>query len=741
MDFVDPRAFVFAMSKISDGFVFERFAQELLSQVLGSAFIPVGGVGDKGIDGLEYCFTAQNINRTIYQMSIEREAEPKIRRTIERLRENSISCSRLFYVTNRSISNEHDIIEHIFVDHDISLTIYDVDWLRTKINTSEGTVRTYLAFADTYCHEFISTPLTLEVADLVSDPRVFVYLRQYWEGRSEKSRLDELLADTIILIGLDGTDPEKGILRTEQELVDQSRSYIKFPIQLLESTIHARLDYLSRKPIRRIRHHSKENNYCLPYETRFELQQKQLSDAALQDSFLAQTEERLEARLKEHKIRVRDGAQLITSAFNGLFREQGIEFASFILNPMKPVAIEKSLAEIISKVVDDSPVVASNKDGAKQALLGAIREIVYKGTPDEIEYLRRLSSSYMMLFLLRCDPKVALFFSTMASHLRLLVDNSLLVPAISEFPLAQQNRRHWNLLKKAQATGVKMYITRPHLTELAVHLLRSVAKYDDLYKGQERFYRDETTILYVEEILIRSYLYARIEGMDTTYEKFIDNFVSPEARDPEHELLIWLNGTFGIELLSEKKEGIQLDPEDLERVVAELSSHKDEIRARSDAHTILAVIALREFDSEKDKSGPFGYHTWWLSKDTTAQRAAQKALGEKYSTDICMRADFLNNYIALSPNIEEINRAFDAVFPTIVGVSIAQHVPPEICVKVQQLIKEHGQRDPARVTAIIGSLADKIKVESLGSMQKVELYLDQKLEEMKRELKRADTTH
>jgi len=55
MEAIDPRAFEFSLSKIEDGNIFEKFVQDLLCQILGTQFNPIGGKKDKGIDGLERC--------------------------------------------------------------------------------------------------------------------------------------------------------------------------------------------------------------------------------------------------------------------------------------------------------------------------------------------------------------------------------------------------------------------------------------------------------------------------------------------------------------------------------------------------------------------------------------------------------------------------------------------------------------------------------------------------------------
>ena len=71
---VDPRAFEFALIQIKDDYIFERFAQDLLCQRLGHTFVPVGGVKDRGIDGLNHCFGVRNI----FGENVGRKQPPKI---------------------------------------------------------------------------------------------------------------------------------------------------------------------------------------------------------------------------------------------------------------------------------------------------------------------------------------------------------------------------------------------------------------------------------------------------------------------------------------------------------------------------------------------------------------------------------------------------------------------------------------------------------------------------------------
>lgn len=721
---IDPRAFEYSLQKITDGNIFERFAQDLLCQVLGYTFIPIGGIKDRGIDGLDRCSELDTIPDTIYQISIELDAESKIRKTLNTLKKNNVGCKRFYYVTNQTIKNQDILADSLYMDFGVSADFRDLAWLRGHVNHNEGTVRTYLTFVETYCHQFTASSQTLSVDDLNSDPRIFVFLRQQWQDRNEKIRLDQFLAETLILYALEGTDPDKGLLRTKDEILKRASQHVKFSLSLLEPTINERLSLLSKKPNRKINYHTKEDAYCLPYETRLDVEQKNLLDASLQDAFMKGAESRLKANLYLGSVQVKDSVTLLTSTFNNLFKQQGLEFANFIVESDPVDTIEKSLPDIIARVVDESSVIPKNRQPVKQALLGTVREIIYKGTNEEMEYLHRLSSSYMMLFLLQCDPKIAVYFSTMAGKLKVIVGNSIIVPAMSEWPLPSQHRRHWNLLKKAHAAGVKLFIDIGTLQELSSHISYVDQTYRTSYQGREAVFEDELAIMYVDEILIRSYLYSRIDNNITSFSEYLDQFASVDSPDPERDLLIWLKGTFGIELLDE--EAIKIDNDELEKLVNELSKYKNSTKkAHNDAKTILNVFGLRKMQNEISTETIFGYRTWWLSKDTTTQRAVSACLGKKYATSAYMRADFLNNYIALSPNVEEINRAFDAMFPTLVGVSISHHIPSEISKAVQRGIQDHASKNPARVSAVIANLSDQLKTDlEANSTEKLTHYLD-----------------
>ncbi len=438
--------------------------------------------------------------------------------------------------------------------------------------------------------------------------------------------------------------------------------------------------------------------------------------------------------MKSSKVVVTDPLNLIENTINQLFYLQGLEFADFVVNGSTKTAFEKSLTEIVDRVVEDSSVVAKNKGVAKTALLVTIRETVYNGSPEEKIFLKRLANTYMMLFLLQCDPKVTTFFSSLAGKLKVYVCTSIIIPALSEYYLNRFNRRHWNLLEGSKKAGVKLIVNATILKELVGHFRMITTRYEEEYKNNEDFYlSDEIYTLYIDEIMIRAYFYAKRRNQVKSFHDFIDNFINPDLSNAEENLASWLKDEFGIEFVSDESLGVQVDKNELNQLITALTKEKrNEQRARNDANIILRIFALRALRNEIVSDSIFGYKTWWLSKDTVTQKAVNKVFGEKYSVSCYMRPDFLYNYISLAPTKVEVDSAYNELFPSLLGVNISSHLPPEVVKYIHQRIDEHGTRKPARLKAIMRNLAEKLKIDPAAqNRQYVEHFLDLELRKTK----------
>lgn len=697
MESVNAKAFEFAIGKITDGFIFERFANEFLSSVLGESFIPVGGIKDRGIDGLEHIFAQEKKIRNIYQASIDKTPVGKIEKTIEKLLENEIDFDFLVYVTNIKIDKQDLLIDDLFLKYKKPVRIYDSSWFSNRVNHSQGTINLYHAFISNHLFEYELPGKSFEIGDLVSDPRLFVFLRQQWDEKRMDLSLDAILADTLILYCLEGTDPDKGIFKTLSEIKDDLGKFIKFDPKQLYPIVEKRLRVLTSKP-RQVRYHKSEKAYCLPYETRLLIQERNLEDSALYNEFLENSKSVLQRHLKEQDVRVLDSISLVEDAIRKLYSQQGLEFADFMLKGEGMDSIEKNLSDIVANVVDNSSVVVDNKTKVKAALMLSVRDIVYSGTPSQRAFLKKLSNTYMMLFLLQCDPKLSTYFSAVASKMEVYVCTSIIVPALSEYYLEPTNRRHWNLLKSAYSAGVTLVVNENIINELVAHFRSIKYKYNVDYKDSESVYLDELQMLYVDEIMIRSYFYARLDSKVSNFDEFLDTFVNPDLSDADVALVDWLKEEFGITYRSNKSLDVKIDENEADALLQKLlpSKRHHTAKAKSDVQIILTIYGLREKNNELASPSAWGYKTWWLSKDTTTYKAVNELFHKKYKVSCYMRPDFLYNFVALAPTKQEVDNVYQELFPSLVGANISFHLQPELVELVHKKISEHKQKPPAR---------------------------------------------
>lgn len=722
--------FKYALNQINDGFVFENFALRFLPLILGYEFMPVGGVKDKGIDGLNYIYSRAGFEKNIFQLSTETNTEGKIENSLQKLIDNEIPFDSFVYVTNRAVNNKDTIIDKFVDKFKKPIRIFDQGWFVTHANHSDATINCYYTFIDSYLHEFNKPGKSYVVSNLAGKSELFVFLRQQLEHHRDDLKIDDLLADTLILFGLEGTDPDKDILKTKEELMVSIKEFVKFDPRILSETIDRRLKALSTKP-RRIKFHSAKQGYCLPYETRVEIQNRNLADAQLLETFYEQTSEIIKKYLKEESVSVRDITKLIDEVIHSIFYQQGLEFSNYILHGKSQQVIEKDLQDVINSVVDNSSVVDKNKEKVKTAMLMAIRDIVYNGTIEQKKYFKSLSNTYMMMFLLQWNPQIATYFETMASKLVIYVCTSILVPALSEYYLTNENKRHWNLLKGASQAGIRLYISDAIIDELKHHFYMLRNKYETFFRNNEQVYlNSEAETMYIDEIMLRAYFYAKSQGKVFNFEDFLSNFVDPDLKTVKDDLISYLKGEFGIVYFNDESLKIKISEEEQVKLTDRLVENKSQKKAETDSKIILSIYKLREKNNETATSGIFGYKTWWLSKDSTTFKAVTDVFGDQYPVSCYIRPDFLYNYITLAPKKHEVDEMYKEVFPSLLGVNLSFHLPSEVTDFVQERIVEHGTKHPARLTAILARLSEKLKSDpNLRNRKSVKSFWD---EEQKR---------
>ena len=724
-----------SLVKMPDGFAFEKFAHKILAIVFGDEFIPVGGSGDRGIDGFEHVYQRKKLFKLVYQISTEqvhwKQKINKISQTENKLNTNKIEHDKLHYVTNQEVTRKDTIQDEFYSQFDINLTIYDQDWFVTKILSDPRAADVYTSFLESHYHEFNKPGKLYEVGNFSGDTRLYVFLRQQVdEGGSEA--VEDNVLDGLILYSLEDTGSEKEIFMNAQEIVKAIQNFTQLSLTDFDKKIAARLSYLCSKEVGKVKHHTKENNYCLPFETRVDIAQRNLKDITLQEDFKNESIEVIKRNLKIFDTKVKDIYPLLEEILHSIYYRQGLEFSDFILNHNDKDIIDQSLQTIVSRVVDDSNVLIENKGAAKTALLVSLREIAYNGSAKQCEFLRRLSKTYMMFFLTQNDPNIALFFQSLANKLEVYVGTSIIIPALSEFFLADENKRYWNLLAGARASGVSLKINEYIVDELVSHVRGVHSKYLGLYQKNEADYlEDEISFLYIDEILIRAYFYARLKGRVKDFNSYLMKFVNPNLSTAREDIIFYLKETFGIEYVTTSSQGVSLDEKEVQALIEHLKTKKQNSknRAEVDARLILHLYKLREMNNETDSAGIFGYKTWWLSQDVNTFRSVKEVFGDKYSVSCYMRSDFMYKYISLSPKKEDIDILYKQCFPNLMGVNLSYHIPNGISEFVSQMIEEHKDTDPAVVRRILKNLTKKLmSSEDSLSAKEFKSYFEEELE-------------
>jgi hypothetical protein len=725
---INKEAFRHALSNFGEGLIFEDFAHSFMSRIIGDEFVPVGGTKDKGIDGSLRLFFRKTKPTFIYQISTELDFVGKIKDSADKLLKNKVSVDQIVYVTCRKVNDKNAIEDSFLEERKFPLKIFDVEWFTSNVVNDERLVLLYEAYIESNIHVFQKPDKQYVVGNFISDPRLYVFMRQQFNSTQSSMQIENKLADTLILYGLEGTASETLTLRTSDEIKEMIATLVKFNPKEFSSTIDKRLTVLSTKP-RQIKHHTPQNAYCLPYYTRLLLNERDIEETKIFEEFQSQTVKQLKKYLKDEDVKATKALELIESTIHQIYHKQGIEFSSFVIEGKSKDIIEVALPDIVGSVIDNSHVTMKNKTKVKKALLMTIRNMTYDGTTSQREYLRRMSQTYSMMFLLRWDPQLAASFQKIASQLKIFVGTSILIPALSEVFLEPKRRRYWNLLDGAHQAGVKLTINQTILNELVNHFGMIRYKYKTLFKPVEDVYlQDEMSILYVDEIMIRAYLYSKSRGKVESFNEFIEEFAHPSLNDAHRDLRNFLEEEFSIIYEDTSETEKLLDIEEVKALTEELTVSKgSKEKAETDAKLMLLVYKHREINDESESKTVFGYKTWWLSHDINTYKAIQTVFNDKYNVNCYMRADFLYNYIALAPKKNEIDNMFKEVFPSMMGINLSYHMPKDICSHINKSIVEHKERSPARIKRAIRNYTEKLMSSDTKNSKKLTNFFDEEL--------------
>lgn len=712
---IHPELTEIALEKV-EGFVFERFAQDFLSVLEGRSFVPVGGIKDGGADGLYDC----GDERMYYQFTKQENHRDKIRKTYNRLKEFGRTVKKIYYLSSRVIPHVDKEEDLLTEELSVIIKIRDRKYIVSHINDSIGTINAYNNHLSSYTQFLTSIARDDSVFSSIhiKDPTAFVFLQHEVTNQLGNRKLIHSLTDTMILWALSDTDPSKDILMSEVEIYKKIFDSFPWADKLLKGHIGQRLDVLRSKHVagREIKWYRKQKKYCLPYETREAIKLENLHDESLKLNVIGELK-----LLASNLFDADDGeyqniAELCVKVIHSIFEKQGLLFSHFLSSEEEnepPLIVADCIDNVLEKALIQSEKIEQYRDCAETLL----RKTFYQGSPNQREYLTHLSRTYVLLFSLQAEPRIIEYFSTMSASFKLFLGSDILVKALSERYLEEENKVARNLLKMASASGITMYLSECILEEIYTHICGTCYEFTNYFSKMEPYITREIA-RNSSKILIRSYFYAKEECKIRSWKAYIEQFITYDNVHNDkgrEELRKYLLVEYNLKFISnsELESVCNLEKvKSLADVMMSCDAKENENLAYNTSLLVYGVYGLREKNNEIGSVSEYGLKTWWMTNQTRVFRHTSdivKAKGSQY----IMCPEYILNFIAMSSSCEDVRKTFQNIFPSTFGIQLGNRLKDDVFHKVLLDVGQWKDYSPGRITALMSELSDKLKTDRL----------------------------
>ena len=716
-----------------NGSDFEHFFQSFYPALVGTNFIPLGGMHDGGADAFQdqdlFEGKKSRIN-TFYQASIQQDHRAKIRHTVKRLRDFGRDPETLIYFTSRSIDLIDREEEELSTELDTGLKIRDRKWIASNVNRSPQTVAafsTYLAPTLGFLSEPGSATIIRNSRN-VSARTMCVFLGQEIDRRRGNTGLLEAVTDSLILWALEDTDPDKNELMTRREILDKIEKALPSAKYFIHGVFSKRIMILTSKgnPTgREVRWYRREDKFCLPYVTRKIVENENTEDEFLKLEILDLYKQRAMDKQRAMEVHVVDEAVLADQVSNIAhrsleltFEKEGLELAEF-LSGESAENHYLTIADQVNEAIKEFTLNASDTI-VREITLEVLRQAFYNSTEAERVYYGKLSRTYALMFTLRNEPRIVEYFKSMSSNFVLFIGCDIIVRALSERYLAEEDQMTVNMLRILRDAGSTLILPHTVVEELHWHLKTTDYEFQHLFIGQESDV-DIEIARHSSKILIRAYFYAKfnpsLDNRPVRWESFIEQICSySDLRNDaasREQVKNYLIERFGLDYLDGDDMAQFTDEDEVQDLAEKIKEIKsDDALARNDARQILAVYGKRRSLKEDHQPNPYGYRTWWLTHETRVRRCTEE-LEQKRGAKYIVRPEFILNFIALSPTTEEVRKSYNTIFPTLLGVRLSNRMREDIFQDVMKRFKDMRDVDEARAKTKMMEMSNRLKGDRL----------------------------
>lgn len=726
INIVHEDLFSYIMEKVT-GLKFENFAKQLFAIVFKENFIPLGGIHDGGADGVlsSYIQEVSGKSNTFVQFTTTAEegVKSKINHTIDALIASGRTPRQVIYSTSLAVPKSDIISQQIFDKKDVMVQFRDYERIKGYINQDERCNELFYKFF----HSEISALAVAAnrnltaVNEFAKDPTVYVFLNYELKNKHVKNHLNEQVLDALIYWSLRDTDPDTNKLEARSSIYESISTLFPQAKSVLLAKLDERLTYLVKKTskgIERLRHYKTSDSFCLPYEMRTLLATEASTAIARQKRFTQSITDRLAGEIVASLIQKEACISLVFQTVHRYFIDQGILLAAFLegkldYSHLSDQVVEDIMVKVLSQI-DHKKSISPEMFGA---CLSSLRGIFYQPSREEREYMAYLSKTSCLLVTMQSAPRLLEYFNKMGGNFRLLVGTDIIVKAISERYVAEENQQVTKILQICKQLGSELVLTEPVLDEVFTHLHATDLEFLNHYAEQEK-YITVNTVIDSDRIMIRAYFHAkRTENGPKTWSQFIEQIVTHSALRGKSEvartdLKALLIQKFSMKYIDEEELSSSVDQDKVQELANKLvearqSKHGD--LAYNDALMAFSTYSQRKRNNETGIYDGFGFRTWWLTKETHVLSFSKSLVESEGNVPYIMRPEFILNFVSLAANAENVRKSFSDLLPTTAGLQLGKHLTSETMHQLIGDAEEWGNRQPERISTIISERSNRLK--------------------------------
>lgn len=716
----DPDLVEIALERIK-GATFEDFANAYFPSLLGVDYSPLGGMHDGGADAFGGDVVHERVGRTgtFYQASVQADPKAKIRQTVKRLREFDRDPKALTYLTSRVVPTIDVLEDDLSEELSVNIRIKDGGYIRAHVNDSTGTVAAYSKYLlpETAFLNSVGSAPVIGTSKHVSNPSVFVFLRQEVDKLDGDVSLVDSVTDSLVLWALEGTDPDAGTFMKEEEILHKILEQVPSAKSIVQKRLGKRLAALAGKDYpggRQVNWHKQEDAFVLPFDTRRRITDENKADEALRLRVVRSFKSRVEAHFEDASDeRTQLVAEVTLRSLQLAFEHEGLEFSHFVSRD--EVVEFPKIGDSVRTAIAEFRIAGSDSVELAGACLLVARQCLYHSTEDERIYLGKLARTYTLLFTLSNEPRLVEYFEQMGSDFYLYVGSDMLVRALSERYLAAEDQAVRNVLLMAARSGARLVLTTPALEEVLHNIRTSDLEFRNHIEGVEHRLTREL-MREVPKILLRAYLYNRDEmAGPSNWPAFVEQFCGySKLFKPEsvNQLRHYLQATFSMEFRTREELMNLTDPETVDSLTDDLMAMKGKRElAMNDALLACAVYGHRQTRRETSKVSEFGLKTWWLTNETKILQHTKKLETSNSGARYMMRPDFLLNFFAFAPRASEVRQSFANIFPSSLGVQLSRRMDETTFHEIMAKVRGAEDLEEGRRTAVIAECSDRLKAD------------------------------